>query len=100
MDRSQRESPVQDVSIRNDPQKNKLRVPDEPSPITGGNGRTYTSRRPRPISSSSEVRVFGRENLPASHVGCQGTSRKDLVVRDGHDILRENYKISELAGLD
>jgi len=30
----------------------------------------------------------------------QGMSRKDLVVRDGQDILRENYKISELAGLD
>jgi hypothetical protein len=60
--------------------------------------RTVTPSRS--IPSSSEVCVFGRENLTASYVGCQDTSRKDLVVRDGHDILRENYKISELAGLD
>ena len=57
-------------------------------------------RQSRSIPSSLEVRVFGRENLTASHVGRQGTRRKDLVVRDGHYILRENYKISELAGLD
>src|SRR6266699_3866281 len=54
----------------------------------------------RSMPSSSEVRIFGRENLTASYVSCQRTSRKDLVVRDGHNILRENYKISKLAGLD
>src|SRR5229473_529742 len=52
------------------------------------------------LALASEVRVCGRENLTASHVRRQGMSREDLIVRDGHEILRENYKISELAGLD
>src|SRR5579864_7382198 len=63
---------------------------------TSGNSRFVDPR----FNQDSEVRVFGRENLTASDVGCQGTSRKNLVVRDGHDVLRENYKISKLACLD
>src|SRR5205814_7385830 len=62
--------------------------------------RTYTSRRPARIRSSSELRVFGRENLLASHVGCGGTSRRNLIVRAGHDSMREDDKTSGLAWLD
>ena len=74
------------------------------APTTGPQSQAETTARTvtpsRSIPSSSEVCVFGRENLTTSHVGCQDTSRKDLVVRDGHDVLRKNYEVRELAGLD
>jgi len=53
MDRSQRESGVQDVSIRNDPQKTNFRVADNYRPTGSYPAKPLKARRLSDISAAT-----------------------------------------------